>query len=278
MTAIALTVAGSDSGGGAGIQADLKTFQELGVFGTSALTAVTAQNTLGVHSVYPIDAAGVTAQIRAVLDDFNVGAVKTGMLFSADIIRAVAETLQSYDSPTLIIDPVMIAKGGASLLLEEAVDALKTFLIPMASVITPNIPEAEVLAGMTIESDEDIEEAANRILQLGAGAVVMKGGHRQGAHYAEDLLLSADGERLALRSEWIYTQNTHGTGCTFSAAITARVAQGMPISKAVIDAKRFIQAAISDGLTLGSAGHGPTNHWAYQQQNAAAKKEAVFID
>ena len=137
MTAIALTIAGSDSGGGAGIQADLKTFQELDVFGTSALTAVTAQNTLGVHGVYPIEAADVTAQMRAVLDDFNVGAVKTGMLFSADIIRAVAETLKSYGSPTLIIDPVMIAKGGASLLLEEAVDALKTFLIPMASVITP---------------------------------------------------------------------------------------------------------------------------------------------
>lgn len=278
MTAIALTVAGSDSGGGAGIQADLKTFQELGVFGTSALTAVTAQNTLGVHGVYPIEAAGVTAQMRAVLDDFNVGAVKTGMLFSADIIRTVAETLKSYGSPTLIIDPVMIAKGGASLLLEEAVDALKTFLIPIASVITPNIPEAEVLAGMTIKSDADVEEAANRILQLGAGAVVMKGGHRQGVDYAEDLFLSAEGERLALRSEWIHTQNTHGTGCTFSAAITARIAQGMPISKAVVDAKRFIQAAIADGLTLGTAGHGPTNHWAYRHRSEATRKETVFID
>ncbi|WP_342507259.1 bifunctional hydroxymethylpyrimidine kinase/phosphomethylpyrimidine kinase [Sporosarcina sp. FSL K6-2383] len=278
MTAIALTVAGSDSGGGAGIQADLKTFQELGVFGTSALTAVTAQNTLGVHGVYPIEAAGVTAQMRAVLDDFNVGAVKTGMLFSADIIRAVAEILKSYDTPTLIIDPVMIAKGGASLLLEEAVDALKTQLIPLASVITPNIPEAEVLAGMTIESDGDVEEAAHRILQLGVGAVVMKGGHRQDVDHAEDLFLSADGKRITLRSEWIHTQNTHGTGCTFSAAITARISQGMPITEAVIDAKRFIQMAIADGLILGTAGHGPTNHWAYRQQSATEWKEMVFID
>lgn len=278
MTAIALTVAGSDSGGGAGIQADLKTFQELGVFGTSALTAVTAQNTLGVHGVYPIEAVGVAAQMQAVLDDFNVTAVKTGMLFSADIIRAVAETLKSHGSPTLIIDPVMIAKGGASLLLEEAVDALKTVLIPLASVITPNIPEAEVLAGMPIKSDGDVEEAANCILQLGAAAVVIKGGHRQGADYAEDLFLSANGERLALRSEWIHTRNTHGTGCTFSAAITARIAQGIPISEAIVDAKRFIQAAITDGLTLGTAGHGPTNHWAYRQQSEARGKETVFID
>ncbi|MFJ7935238.1 bifunctional hydroxymethylpyrimidine kinase/phosphomethylpyrimidine kinase [Sporosarcina sp. NPDC096371] len=277
MTYVAMTVAGSDSGGGAGIQADLKTFQELGVFGTSALTAVTAQNTLGVHGVYPIEAAGVTAQMRAVLDDFNVGAVKTGMLFSADIIQAVAETLQSYGSPTLIIDPVMIAKGGASLLLEEAVHALKTFLLPMACVITPNIPEAEVLAGMTIETDRDVEEAANRILQLGPGAVVMKGGHRPGASYAEDLLLSADGDRLAIRSEWIHTKDTHGTGCTFSAAITAQIAQGKTIAEAVVDAKQYIQAAIVDGLNLG-AGHGPTNHWAYGRLSNEARKEVVFID
>ena len=277
MTYVALTVAGSDSGGGAGIQADLKTFQELGVFGTSALTAVTAQNTLGVHGVYPIEAAGVTAQMRAVLDDFNVSAVKTGMLFSADIIHAVAETLQAYGPPALIIDPVMIAKGGASLLLDEAVEALKTSLLPLATIITPNIPEAEVLAGMTIESDEDVVEAAERILKLGAGAVIMKGGHRQQTDYAEDLFLSAAGERFIIRSEWIDTKDTHGTGCTFSAALTAQLAQGKPMAEAVVDAKQFIQAAIADGLNLG-AGHGPTNHWAYGRQRHEARKEVVFID
>ncbi|WP_342513503.1 bifunctional hydroxymethylpyrimidine kinase/phosphomethylpyrimidine kinase [Sporosarcina sp. FSL K6-1522] len=277
MTNVAMTIAGSDSGGGAGIQADLKTFQELGVFGTSALTAVTAQNTLGVHGVYPIDADGVTAQMRAVLDDFNVGAVKTGMLFSAEIIRAVAETLRAYASPTLIIDPVMIAKGGASLLLDEAVEALKTDLIPLATVITPNIPEAEVLAGMPIETDADVVKAAERILQLGAKAVVMKGGHRQQTAFAEDLFLAANGERYTIRSEWIDTKDTHGTGCTFSAALTARIAQGMPIADAVIDAKRFIQAAIADGLDLG-AGHGPTNHWAYKRGGEVAQKEGVVID
>lgn len=272
-----MTVAGSDSGGGAGIQADLKTFQELGVFGTSALTAVTAQNTQGVHGVYPIEVDGVTAQMRAVLDDFNVSAVKTGMLFSVAIIRAVGETLRTYGSPILIIDPVMIAKGGASLLLEEAVEALKTDLIPLATVITPNIPEAEVLAGMTIETDADVVVAAERILQLGVKAVVMKGGHRQKTDYAEDLFLSANGERFTIRSEWINTKDTHGTGCTFSAALTARMAQGMPIADAVVDAKRFIQAAITDGLDLG-AGHGPTNHWAYGRRSEAAQKEVVFID
>ncbi|MBE1553183.1 bifunctional hydroxymethylpyrimidine kinase/phosphomethylpyrimidine kinase [Sporosarcina limicola] len=277
MTVVALTIAGSDSGGGAGIQADLKTFQELGVFGTSALTAVTAQNTRGVHGVYPIDAQGVTAQIRAVMDDFNVGAVKTGMLFSANIIQAVAETLQSYGPSALVIDPVMIAKGGASLLLDEAVQAMKELLIPLASVITPNIPEAEVLASMSIKSDSDVVEAANRLLKLGAKAVVMKGGHRRQANYAEDLFLSAAGERFTLRSEWIETKDTHGTGCTFSAAITAQIAQGKTIAESVITAKHFIQAAIADGLTLGG-GHGPTNHWAYKRLGKTAGKDVVLID
>ena len=277
MTYVALTIAGSDSGGGAGIQADLKTFQELNVFGTSAITAVTAQNTLGVHGVYPINADDVTAQIRAVLDDFPVGAVKTGMLFSAEIIEAVATTLHAYSPLALIIDPVMIAKGGASLLLDEAIEALKGHLLPMAAVVTPNIPEAEVLANMTIKSDADVLEAAKRILKLGAQTVVMKGGHRQNATYAEDLFLSADGERFSMRSNWINTKDTHGTGCTFSAAITAQIARGKKVTEAVVYAKHFIQAAIANGLDLG-AGHGPTNHWAYKRNGSAVGKDVLLID
>ncbi|MEZ7171953.1 bifunctional hydroxymethylpyrimidine kinase/phosphomethylpyrimidine kinase [Sporosarcina sp. OR05] len=276
MTSVALTIAGSDSGGGAGIQADLKTFQELGVFGTSALTAVTAQNTLGVHGVYPIEAAGVTAQIQAVLDDFSVGAVKTGMLFSADIIEAVAVSLRNNGCPPLVIDPVMIAKGGASLLKDEAVTALKAHLLPLATLVTPNIPEAEVLADMTIQSTADYEEAANRILSSGAKAVILKGGHSNDAQFAEDFFFGADGYSFTIKSERIATKDTHGTGCTFSAAITAFISQGKSLQEAVREAKVFIQAAISDGLQLGG-GHGPTNHWAYNRLKQDAK-EVVIIE
>ncbi|MDW0113449.1 bifunctional hydroxymethylpyrimidine kinase/phosphomethylpyrimidine kinase [Sporosarcina saromensis] len=276
MTSVALTIAGSDSGGGAGIQADLKTFQELGVFGTSALTAVTAQNTLGVHGVYPIEAAGVTAQIQAVLDDFSVGAVKTGMLFSADIIEAVAVSLRNNGCPPLVIDPVMIAKGGASLLKDEAVTALKAHLLPLATLVTPNIPEAEVLADMTIQSTADYEEAANRILSSGAKAVILKGGHSNDAQFAEDFFFRADGYSFTIKSERIATKDTHGTGCTFSAAITAFISQGKSLQEAVREAKVFIQAAISDGLQLGG-GHGPTNHWAYNRLKQDAK-EVVIIE
>ncbi|ETT82989.1 bifunctional hydroxymethylpyrimidine kinase/phosphomethylpyrimidine kinase [Viridibacillus sp. FSL R5-0477] len=277
MTSVAMTIAGSDSGGGAGIQADLKTFQELGAFGTSAITAVTSQNTLGVHDVYAVAVNNVISQIKAVLDDFQVGAIKTGMLFSAEIIHGVAETLKSYDLPMLIIDPVMIAKGGASLLLNEAVHSMKTELLPLATIITPNIPEAEVLTGLTIHSDSDVENAANRLITMGAKAVVLKGGHRDTKDYAEDLFLSAKGERFIMRSERIDTKDTHGTGCTFSAAIAARLAQGFTASDAVIDAKYFIQAAIKNGLQLG-AGHGPTNHWAYREISEKARKEVMIIE
>lgn len=276
MTSVALTIAGSDSGGGAGIQADLKTFQELGVFGTSALTAVTAQNTLGVHGVYPIEAAGVDAQIQAVLDDFTVGAVKTGMLFSADIIEAVAVSLKNNGCPPLVIDPVMIAKGGASLLKDEAVTALKAHLLPLATLVTPNIPEAEVLADMTIQSTADYKEAANRILSSGAKAVILKGGHSNDAQFAEDFFFGADGYSFTIKSERIATKDTHGTGCTFSAAITAFIAQGKSLQEAVHEAKVFIRAAISDGLQLGG-GHGPTNHWAYNRLKQDAK-EVVIIE
>ena len=177
MVKIAMTIAGSDSGGGAGIQADLKTFQELGTFGTSAITAITAQNTLGVHGVQPIDLDMIESQIDAVMTDLRPDAVKTGMLFSAEIIRIVAEKFQQYNIQNIVIDPVMIAKGGASLLQQEAVDALKNELVPLATIITPNIPEAEVLADMEIVTEDHIAEAAKHILALGAKGVWMKGGH-----------------------------------------------------------------------------------------------------
>ncbi|MFC5602632.1 bifunctional hydroxymethylpyrimidine kinase/phosphomethylpyrimidine kinase [Sporosarcina koreensis] len=276
MTYVALTIAGSDSGGGAGIQADLKTFQELGTFGTSALTAVTAQNTLGVHAVQPIGTDIVIAQIEAVLHDFTVGAAKTGMLFSAEIIEAVADTLDRHERIPLVIDPVMIAKGGASLLQETAIAALKEHLIPMAALLTPNIPEAEVLTGITILSMKDMENAANRLLRMGAGAVLLKGGHRIDITDAEDLFMSADDECFLMRSRRIKTKDTHGTGCTFAAAITAELAKGVPMREAVVTAKHFIHAAIEDGIYLGN-GHGPTNHAALRNRGNAERKDVELI-
>ncbi|GKV66381.1 MULTISPECIES: bifunctional hydroxymethylpyrimidine kinase/phosphomethylpyrimidine kinase [unclassified Sporosarcina] len=261
---VALTIAGSDSGGGAGIQADLKTFQELGVFGTSVLTAVTAQNTHGVHGVYPVPTDGVTAQIRAVLDDFDVKACKTGMLFSAEIIIAVAAVLKEYPPFPLIIDPVMIAKGGHSLLQQEAIQAMKDHLIPMAAIITPNIPEAEVFTKMKIVSDEDIQHAAQKIISMGAHAVILKGGHRCDVLEAKDYYLDCEGQSFTMTTPWVQTKDTHGTGCTFAAALAGFIAKGYSMTDAVAEAKQFIQAAIEHGLRLGS-GHGPTNHWAYGQ-------------
>ena len=220
MVNVALTIAGSDSGGGAGIQADLKTFQELGIFGTSAITAVTAQNTHGVTAIQAMEPTIISAQIKAVTEDFTVKAIKTGMLFSAEIIHAVADSIRDSGIP-LVVDPVMIAKGGASLLRDEAVEALKSVLLPLATVVTPNIQEAEVLTGLTIETDKDIEEAAQHILALGAKAVVIKGGHRRDASYAEDFFVSKIGTKLTVRASWVNTKDTHGTGCTYAAALSA---------------------------------------------------------
>ncbi|MGG3451516.1 bifunctional hydroxymethylpyrimidine kinase/phosphomethylpyrimidine kinase [Domibacillus aminovorans] len=259
----ALTIAGSDSGGGAGIQADLKTFQELGVFGTSVLTAVTAQNTLGVHGVYPMSVEAIEKQIDAVASDIGVDSLKTGMLFSADIIEAVAMKIKEHHFTNVIVDPVMIAKGGAPLLQEEAMEALKTKLLPLALVVTPNIPEAEVISKRTIKSEEDKKEAAKVIAALGVKNVLIKGGHDEGA-VTYDLLY--DGEEFhTFTGKRIDTKHTHGTGCTFSAVMTAAIAKGASVRTAAEMAKQFIQAAIEDGINIGS-GHGPTNHWAYRQR------------
>ncbi|PLT28451.1 bifunctional hydroxymethylpyrimidine kinase/phosphomethylpyrimidine kinase [Peribacillus deserti] len=260
----ALTIAGSDSGGGAGIQADLKTFQELEVFGMSAITAVTAQNTLGVQGIYPMTPQAVENQIQSIGHDMGTDAVKLGMLFNADIIRVAAEQIKHFHWKNVILDPVMIAKGGASLLQQEAVTALRQDLFPLTTVLTPNIPEAEILTGMTIRTSDDKKEAAKRLLDTGVKQVVIKGGHDEDPHKSTDLFYDGSHFRL-IQTPRISTKNTHGTGCTFSAAITAEIAKGMPAYSAVVKAKDFIQAAIENSLDIG-AGHGPTNHWAYKKK------------
>lgn len=264
---IALTIAGSDSGGGAGIQADLKTFQELDVFGASVITAVTAQNTIGVSGISALHPLFVKSQLDALYDDFSIAALKTGMLFSAEMIEIVAEVLQERDwqKQAIVVDPVMIAKGGANLLQDTAIEAMRRQLLPMAAVCTPNIPEAEVLTGLRIERQEQIREAAEHLLDYGMQAVVMKGGHWQttGEHVVDHVFMRS-GERFQLHAPRIATNHTHGTGCTFSAAITAELAKGVQLRQAIITAKRYVHAAIAHPLELGR-GHGPTNHFAYKK-------------
>lgn len=256
----ALTIAGSDSGGGAGIQADLKTFQMLEVFGMSAVTAITAQNTLGVHGIYDIPLEGIGGQIDAVAEDLGVDAVKTGMLSKPEVIELVASKVKQHGFAHLVVDPVMIAKGGASLLAESAKDVLRRVLLPLATVVTPNVPEAEVLTGFRIQTVEDMKTAAHTIVdEYGAKAVVVKGGHL--AEAPIDVLYDGNGFHL-LEGQRYPTKHTHGTGCTFSAAITAELAKGHSLEEAVRTAKAFITCAIRDTLGIG-AGHGPTNHWAY---------------
>jgi hydroxymethylpyrimidine/phosphomethylpyrimidine kinase len=253
----ALTIAGSDSGGGAGIQADLKTFAALGVFGTSALTAITAQNTLGVAQVAEVSPKLVGAQIDAVIEDIGAQAVKTGMLASAAIIAIVAKKIRQHGLKNIVVDPVMVATSGDLLIKKNAVAALRSGLVPLATVVTPNIPEAEELTGMKLRSAEDLEEAARRIVAMGARSVVIKGGHRAGP--AIDLFY--DGKNIrALEAPRIRTKNTHGTGCTFSAAIAAYLARGETLQNSVQSAKKYITAAIRAGFTVG-AGHSPVHHF-----------------
>ena len=255
----ALTIAGSDSGGGAGIQADLKTFQERDVFGMSVITVLTAQNTLGVHGVFPQSLQAIDAQLDAIFDDMNADAIKTGMLFSTEIIELVAAKLKQVKAQNIVVDPVMIAKGGAPLLQKQAMNALITKLLPLATVITPNIPEACEIIGITkIETVEEMKEAAIQIQALGPKSVVLKGGHLEEQNEAIDVLF--DGKSFEFyRSERIQTVHTHGTGCTFAAAITAELAKGKTIHEAVSVAKQFIQAAIEAAVPIGK-GIGPTSH------------------
>ncbi len=249
----ALTIAGSDSGGGAGIQADLRTFQALGVFGTSAVTAITAQNTLGVRGVTILDPAVVTAQIDAVAEDFNIAATKIGMLANAEIIQAVAAALTRHRLSPIVLDPVMVAKGGDPLLAASAVDALRQVLMPMATLITPNVPEAEVLTGATITNVAGMRAAAIALLSSGAQAVLVKGGHLSGD--AVDVFADASGI-TELTSRRVDSIHTHGTGCTSSAAAAAYLALGDPLRVAVERAKAYVTRAIERAPGLGH-GHGP---------------------
>ena len=254
---VALTIAGSDSGGGAGIQADLKTFAALGVHGASAITAVTAQNTQGVSAYLEITLDMVRAQIDEVVADLAPAAAKTGMLSSAEIIEVVATAVEELGIPNLVVDPVMVAKGGAKLLRDDAVAGLRSRLAPLAVVITPNLPEAEVLLEREIQSREDMARAARELRALGCRAVVLKGGHAEEPDRADDALF--DGRELVwLSGERVPTRNTHGSGCAFSAAIAAELAKGRDLSRAAEEAKRFITGAIRDSLDLGG-GHGPVN-------------------
>lgn len=260
-TPIALTIAGSDSSGGAGIQADLKTFAALGVYGASAITALTAQNTMGVRGIHQVPAAFVTAQIDAVFSDLAVGAVKIGMVAELSVIDAIAAGLKRWSPKHVVFDPVMVATAGDRLLAAEAVDALRTKLIPLASLITPNLPEAAALLDEPMASDEAaIERQGRRLLALGCQAVLIKGGHGQGSE-SIDYLVDAD-STIVLAAPRISTANTHGTGCSLSSAIAAELAKGEDMASAVRNAKRWISAAIeaADRFTVGH-GHGPVHHF-----------------
>jgi len=255
-----MTIAGSDSGGGAGIQADLKTFAALGVYGTSVLTAITAQNTVAVTAVHEVPTDVIAAQIAAVLEDIGADAVKTGMLSSSAIVELVAEELKGRGMRQLVVDPVMIAKSGDSLLRQEAVEALRAKLVPLAAVVTPNIPEAEVLTGLKIQTDADMHRAARLITGMGARAVVVKGGHRPSPEgLAVDLYY--DGARFQeFTAPRIPSANTHGTGCTFASAVAAGLARGMSVLEAVAQAKEYVTEAIRRSFPIGK-GHGPLNHF-----------------
>ena len=253
----ALTIAGSDSGAGAGIQADLKTFAALGVYGTSAITAITAQNTIGVTAVLAVNAKLVGAQIDAIIADIGAHAVKTGMLANAAIIGLVANKIRQHRLMNIVVDPVMVATSGDLLIEKSAVAALRSKLVPLAGVVTPNIPEAEVLTGMKLRSLDEIREAAKRIVQMGAKTVLIKGGHLKGP--AMDIFY--DGKNFtALKAPRIRTKNIHGTGCTLSAAIAANLAKGQKIETAVTNAKRYITDALRHSYRIG-AGHSPVHHF-----------------
>lgn len=254
----ALTIAGSDSGGGAGIQADLRTFAAHGVFGTSAITAVTAQNTLGVVAWQAMPADLVIAQIEAVVGDLGADAVKIGMLATAAIVEAVGAAIEALDLPQVVVDPVMIAKGGDRLLDEDAVAAMRSELLPRAHVLTPNVPEAEVLAGMSIRSADEMRIAGTRILAMGPRVVLIKGGHLAGAH-SVDLAFTAEGTFEISRPR-IETRHTHGTGCTLSSAIAANLALGLSDRIAIERARDYLDGAIRHAPGLGK-GHGPLNHF-----------------
>ena len=257
-----LIIAGSDSGGGAGVQADIKTVTALGGYAATAITAVTVQNTLGVTGVHPIPLPLIEAQAVAVLDDIGADAIKTGMLGDAATVELVARLIDRAAAPA-VLDPVMIAKGGASLLADSAVAAVRTYLVPRASLLTPNAPEAEALTGLPVASPDDQRRAGEALLAAGAKAVLMKGGHVAGPRVV-DVLMTPDGETL-FEAERIETRHTHGTGCTLASACATGLAQGLPLTQAVARAWAYVQEAIARAPGLGR-GHGPLDHgWPLRQ-------------
>jgi len=256
---IALTIAGSDSGGGAGIQADLRTFAFHRVHGTSAITCITAQNTLGVSRVDALPAESVTAQVTAVVEDIGVQAVKTGMLLNQEIIAAVAKQAAELHLPNLVVDPVMVSRTGAQLIADQAIATLQSSLVPLATVLTPNRYEAQILSGLKITTLADMQAAAQQIFRLGAKAVLVKGGGMEGDLRGVDVLF--DGDRLdTLHASTVDTQDTHGTGCTLSAAIAANLALGKDLHSAVRSAKDYVTTALEHSLRIGK-GQGPVGHF-----------------
>lgn len=255
---IALSIAGSDSGGGAGIQADLRTFHAFGVHGTTAVTAITAQNTLGVTAIHPVPAEVVRAQIEAVLTDLPPGAVKSGMLATAGLVEATASAIAGLTPPNYVLDPVMVATSGARLLEPEAELMIITRLLPLARLVTPNLDEASILVGAPVRTPEEMRAAAAQLVEMGAAAALVKGGHMDGDELV-DVLCDKEGW-----TEWRHprhlTRSTHGTGCTLSAAITAGLARGTPLRPAVDDALNFLWRAIASAPGIGT-GHGPVNHF-----------------
>ncbi|MDP4133411.1 MAG: bifunctional hydroxymethylpyrimidine kinase/phosphomethylpyrimidine kinase [Bacillota bacterium] len=252
-----LSIAGSDCSGGAGIQADIKTFSALGCFGMSVIVSVVAENTSRVISIQNVNEQVIKDQIDAVFEDIEVDGVKVGMLSGKETMKAVAEKLREYKPKTVVIDPVMVAKGGYALMQSDALETLKKEIIPLSTLLTPNIPESETITGMKIEAIEDMKAAAKKIHEMGAENVLIKGGHLEGD--ALDILF--DGKKYySFTNKRINTKNTHGTGCTLSSAITANLANGMDLPKAVEEAKKYVTQAIKYSLNIGR-GHGPTNHF-----------------
>ncbi len=271
----ALTIAGSDSGGGAGIQADLKTFAAMGVYGATVITALTAQNTLGVQGVYQVTPDFVAQQLESVLSDIGADAVKTGMLFNRAIIEVVTQAVSRYSLDKLVVDPVMYAKSGDALLLPEAIAALSSRLLPLAYLVTPNIPEAEAISGMKIQSEDDLPEIARRINALGARNVLIKGGHLSGER-SPDLLF--DGREFTrFDAPRLVTKNSHGTGCTLSASITALLARGIALPNAIAEAKDYLSGALDAARSIG-AGHSPVAHFYRLNPAVLAGKPVGGVD
>ena len=257
-----LTIAGSDSGGGAGIQADLKTFAAIGCYGMSVITALTAQNTRGVTAIHALPPSFAVEQMTAVFTDIGADAVKIGMLYSAELIEAVTETLNKYRARNIVLDPVMVAQSGDKLVQDDAIQAIKDYLMPVADVVTPNLPEAEVLLGQKIESLEDMQRAARALAQFGGRSILIKGGHLEASKSTDLLYLTEEDRFVTLEAERVDSRNNHGTGCTLSSAIAAHIAKGDRIEDAVSKAKTYIQNAIRAGAEYKIGhGHGPVHHF-----------------